>query len=278
MRKIELGKSGEHLTIMGIGTWGVKSFKSKSYYDVWINAIQTGVNEGMTLIDTAELYGNGTSERIVGKSIKAFNRDDLFIATKIFPHHFGYSGVKKAIDRSLKKLDISTIDLIQLHWPNPLGLYKKTIMALEEAVKDGKVRYIGVSNFTRGMLLKFRDMLKNNDLVSNQIQMSVVHQNGIRKQHDFAAKEKITLIAWSPLGHFGFKSVPDQLNNAIKEIAGKRNISWHQTALSWLTSQEVIAIPKSTTPSHIKANATAADIILSKEEIESIYNVKKKNK
>jgi diketogulonate reductase-like aldo/keto reductase len=279
MRKIELGKSGEYIPVIGIGTWGIKRFRSEEYYNSWINAIQIGINEGMTLIDTAEMYGNGQSEKIVGKAIKSFKREDLFIATKIFPHHYGYSGVKKAIDRSLKKLDIKTIDLIQLHWPNPLGLYKNTVKALEESVKDGKVRYIGVSNFTKNMCLKFRSLLKNNDLVSNQIQMSVVHQSGIRKQLEFSNKEKITLIAWSPLGHFGFRSAPASLNDIIEEISLNRNITWHQTALSWLTSQpNVIAIPKSITPSHIKSNAAAADIILTKDEIDRIYLAKKKIK
>lgn len=279
LKKIELGKSKEYVPVMGIGTWGIKRFRGKEYYNTWINAIQTGINEGMTFVDTAEMYGNGQSEKIVGQAIKSFKREDLFIATKIFPHHYGYTGVKKAIDRSLKKLDIKTIDLIQLHWPNPLGLYKKTVKALEENVKEGKVRYIGVSNFTKNMCLKFRNLLKNNDLVSNQIQMSVVHQIGIRKQLEFSNKEKITLIAWSPLGHFGFRSTPTSLNEVIQEIAENRKISWHQTALSWLTSQpNVIAIPKSITPSHIKANAAAADIILTKDEIDRIYHAKKKTK
>ncbi|MHA1341004.1 MAG: aldo/keto reductase [Promethearchaeota archaeon] len=275
MRQIELGKTGEKISIIGIGTWGIKRFKSKEFYQNWIDSIRYSIDLGMNMIDTAEIYGNGQSEKIVGQAIKIYDRDDLFIATKVFPHHYGYKGVKAAVNRSLTKLNLKYIDLIQLHWPNPLMRYKRTVKALEELVDEGKVRYIGVSNFGPKLCEKFRSILKKNELVSNQVQISVAHQRQIKRLHDYAIKNGITLIAWSPFGHRGFKKLPKKLESSINEIAQKRNLNKYQVMLSWLTSQErVQAIPKSTNKEHIKANVQTADIILTQDEINKIYNVR----
>ena len=106
MRKIELGKTGELIPILGQGTWGIKKFRGKKYYEDWKNALRKGIELGITHIDTAEIYGQGTSEKLVGEIISEYNREDLFITSKLFPIHLSYRSMKKATFKSLKRLGI----------------------------------------------------------------------------------------------------------------------------------------------------------------------------
>ena len=126
MRKVELGKTGEQIPILGQGTWGIKSRKGKKYYESWKNSLRRGIELGLTHIDTAEIYGFGTSEKVVGELISEYNRDDLFITSKLFPIHLSLKTMKKAANKSLKRLGINTFDLYLIHWPplSPQGKNK----------------------------------------------------------------------------------------------------------------------------------------------------------
>ena len=104
MRKVELGKTGEQIPVLGQGTWGIKSRKGKDYYDSWKSSLRRGIELGMNHIDTAEVYGFGTSEKIVGELISEYNRDDLFVTSKLFPMHMSFRTMKKAASKSLKRL------------------------------------------------------------------------------------------------------------------------------------------------------------------------------
>ncbi|MHA1819296.1 MAG: aldo/keto reductase [Promethearchaeota archaeon] len=270
MRYVQLGKTSVKIPIVGQGTWRIKSKASESFYKTWKEALKYGIEQGLTLIDTAEVYGYGKSEKIVGEVIKEYDRDKLFIATKVFPHHFGFKGTIKACNRSLKNLGIDTIDLYQLHWPIPWSSLKNTFRAMEQLVREEKIRFIGVSNFWVKRIIKSNSLLKENKIVSNQIQMSIKHPSSMKRQLLWARENGVTLIAWSPFGHYGLKKLNKKLEAVLREIADNRGITLHQVALSWLTSNGVVVIPKSTNKKHIKANAEVADIILSKDEIKSI--------
>lgn len=271
MRKIELGKSGENITIIGQGTWGIEKNQDDLYYKTWIDSLKAGIEHGTTMIDTAEVYGNGASEKTVGEAIKQFPRDNLFIASKVSGFHQRHDQVKKACDQSLKNLGIKTIDLYQVHWPNPFRRLSQTMKAMEELVEEGKIRYIGISNFPVWWMKKVRDNLKKNELVSNQIRISVMKPSAIKKQLPYAKKEGITLIAWSPLNRFGLKGIKPNLRSTLEKIGKDRNLSIHQVALAWLITHENIqAIPKAMHNEHAIENAAVGDIKLTESEMNTI--------
>ena len=276
MRKIELGKTGEKISVIGQGTWGISQRDNKDTLNNWKEALRVGISEGMNMIDTAEIYGWGTSEKLVGEVISEYNRDDLFIATKVAGMQYGYKSVLNACNNSLKKLNIKTIDLYQLHWPIGAGTIKGSLSACEQLVKEGKIRYIGVSNFSAKKVMKAKETLKSNEIVSNQIFISVTHPNVMKnnKQLPMAKKEGVTLIAWSPFGHNGFKKLSPEINSTLEEIGKNKDITKYQVALSWLINHDrIMTIPKSTSPSHIKQNAASGDIVLTQEEMNKINKV-----
>lgn len=271
MKKVQLGKTKETISVVGQGTWGIKTCGSDAHYQKWKDALKIGIDEGMTMIDTAEFYGHGSSERTVGEVIKEYDRDDLFIATKITPIHVFPSLIQRSCDRSLRKLGIDVIDLYQIHFPNPLSSIKNTLHEMERMIDDGKVRHIGVSNFSPKRLQKAMDSMKKYEIVSNQINISVEKPKNMEKHYELSQKLGYTIIAYSPFGHSGLKGLDDSLEQTLVEIGQKHNASKYQIALAWLiNNKRVQAIPKSTSPSHIKANAAAADIILSEGEMKQI--------
>lgn len=184
----ELGKTGERISCVGMGTW-----KLGYNPDAEIAALREGISLGINFIDTAKMYH---SEGAVGMAIKG---EDVFIATKVSPDHFAYDDVIKACNRSLKELGIKAIDLYQLHWPNPNIPIKETMRAMEHLAKLGKIRHIGVSNFSVEEMIEAQDALKSEEIVSNQVEYSPFVREIVDHLGDFCREEKITMIAYSPL-------------------------------------------------------------------------------
>lgn len=273
MRRINLGKTGEKIPVLGIGTWGIKKRKSKEVYDSWRETIRKGIELGMTHIDTAELYGNGLSEKIVGEIIKDFNRDDLFITSKLFPKHIGKSAMKKACTKSCQRLGIKNLDLYLIHWPSFTGSkVKKHMEVMEELVNQGKTRYIGVSNYSLKQFKEGQEFLKKTELVANQLWVNVTKQKHIHESLPFYRKEGVTLTAYSPLGHKGFTDLEGDLKQKMDKVTANHNATVQQIAIAWLINHEgVITIPKTSKVNHLESNLKAAEITLSKEEIELFY-------
>jgi len=144
-----LGRTKEKIPAIGMGTWNIEDSSEV------VKSLLTGLKMGARLIDTAEMYG---TEPVVAKVLK--KDGDVFVATKALPNHFTYNGLIKACENSLKKLGIKTIDLYQLHWPNPLVSIGETMKAMEQLVEDGKIRYIGVSNFSVKRTKEAQEVLK----------------------------------------------------------------------------------------------------------------------
>lgn len=272
MKTIKLGKKGENIPILGQGTWGIKSFRNKLYYEKWKESIIKGIELGITHIDTAEMYGRGTSEQILGQVISEYDRDDLFITTKLFPMHLRYKTMKKAAYKSLKRLGIKEIDLYLIHWPSPFNSIKTQMRVLEDLVNEGKVRYIGVSNFSVEQFKEAQSYLKNTELVNNQLHVSVARQKHIEKSLPFYQKEGIIMTAYSPLGHNGFRNLEGDLKDKLESVARAHNATIQQIAIAWLVNHEnVITIPKAFKLEHIILNAEAANIRLSDKEIKLFY-------
>jgi len=267
MRKVELGKSGEKISIIGQGTWGLNRWKSQAYYHQWRQSLRKGIELGMDHIDTAEAYGFGKAETIVGEVIAEYQRDDLFITSKLLPTHFTHNGMKKAAYNSLKRLNLDFFDLYLIHWPNPIVSTKKYMKVLEELVKEGKTRYIGVSNYSVKQVQTAQNALKKEELVTNQVSANVAKQKHI-KFLPYYQKESITMTAYSPLGHKGFTNLKGKLRETLEQVAHNHQATIQQIAIAWLINMDnVITIPKALQISHVEANAKAAEITLSSDEM-----------
>jgi diketogulonate reductase-like aldo/keto reductase len=271
MRLTVLGKTREKIPVIGQGTWGIKAGKSKEYYEQWKKTLRRGIELGMTHIDTAEAYGWGISERIVGEVVAEYNRDEVFVTSKLLPTHVRYPQMKKATEKSLKRLNLKYFDMYLIHFPNPLIPITRNMRLLEELISEGKTRYIGVSNYSLKKFQNAQECLKKAELVNNQLHVNVVHQQHIIKQLSFYQKHGVTLTAYSPLGHRGLTNLKGGLRDALEKIAKKHNATIHQIAIAWLVNMNgVITIPKAFQIEHLEENAAASDIVLSDEEMKVI--------
>jgi len=272
MRKVELGKTGEQIPVLGQGTWGIKSRKRKEYYDTWKNSLRRGIELGLTHIDTAEFYGFGTSEKVVGDIISEYNRDDLFITSKLFPMHMSFRTMKRAASKSLKRLGINNFDLYLIHWPSRFTSIQKQMKILDHLVKEGKTRYVGVSNFSVEQFKEGSSFL-NTDLVTNQLPANITKQKHLFESLPYYQENGVTLTAYSPLGHRGFSNLKGELIDKLNSIAKTHKATIQQIAIAWLINHKnVISIPKAFKIEHVETNAKAAEITLSENELKLIEN------
>ncbi len=263
-----LGKTGEKVPAIGLGTWMIGGGMTPDYSkdDYYVKIIRKAIELGMWHIDTAELYGDGHSEEIVGKAIKEFPRDEVFITTKVKGSNLAYDDVIKAAKRSLKRLNTSYIDLYLVHWPNPLFPLKETMKAMEKLVEMGLIRYIGVSNFDVGLIEEARSYLSKNDIVNVQNQFSLLSRSDEKTVIPYCQKEGITYTAYSPLGKGTLAR-----NEYLRKIGEKYGKTAAQVALNWIISiPSVITIPKAGKFEHLEENAGAMGWRLSKEDFEAI--------
>jgi len=236
---------------IGLGTYQIEL----SPRDEAISALRRGIELGMTLIDTAEMYGWGRSEEIVGEAIKPFDREELTIVTKVWGTNLAYESVKRSAKASIARLG-TYIDVYLIHWPNPSYPLGETLKAMKELVSEGIIRYIGVSNFSLGQLKEARNLLRNNDIVTNQVEYSLRVRDPEADILPYCQKEKITLMAYSPLDRGRILKRPPQ---KLKVIAARLGKSVAQIAINWLISKPmVVAIPKASKVEHVEENAGAA--------------------
>lgn len=259
-----LGRSGERVPIIGMGTWKMGDGKAETHR-AEVEALEKGIELGMKLIDTAEVYASGRSETVVGEAIRGI-RDKVFVASKVSPEHFAYDDVLASCEASLQRLGVDYIDLYQLHWPNPRIPIQETMKAMDELVSRGKIRYIGVSNFSVRQTIEAQESLPRSELVSNQVRYSPTYREIESDLLPFCEKEKITVIAYSPLdlGQIPADRVP-------KQILRKYEMTPAQIILNWVTyPEQVIAIPKASRLEHVEENATSLDVRLSEEDYQAL--------
>lgn len=248
--------SGEKIAALGLGTWrmGGGLTADRSNDQKYVEAIRYAIKRGITHIDTAEIYGAGHTEEIVGEAIrqqaeKGFDRKKLFITTKVSPQHlFLPSQIRRSCQKSLKRLGLNYIDLYLIHWPNPLALMRAVMRTLDELVKEGKIRYIGVSNFSVRQLANAQKYTKNK-IITNQVHYSLLHHEPEKELLAYCQKEGIILTAYSPLE---IGELAQGEYQALKSVAKKYQKTPIQVALRWLIEKpNVIAIPKASTKPHI---------------------------
>ncbi len=247
-----LGKTDVFVPALGLGTWemGGRFHPDYSQDDDVVEIIRYAVERGMSLIDTAEVYGAGHCEELVGEAIKRFPREKVFIATKVWPDNLRYEAVLKALERSLERLGTSYVDLYQVHWPNPFIPVRETMKAMEKLVDEGKVRFIGVSNFSVKELDEAMSHLSKYDIVSNQVLYNPMSRLIEEELLPFCKKNKITIIAYRPLGKGSL--LKDPYRSRLEKLGRKYNKTPAQLIINWVIRHEnVIAIPKTLKKSHL---------------------------
>jgi diketogulonate reductase-like aldo/keto reductase len=252
----DFGNTGRKVSEIGMGTY-YDPFWIASAFLGWrrggskkVDAIRAGLDLGISLIDTAEIYG---SEPLVARAIEGRNREDLFIATKVWPNHLHRDDVLKSLSRSLIRLGVSYVDLYQIHWPNPRVPMQETMGAMEELIEQGKVLNLGVSNFSLEQVVEANAALKKSQIASVQLSYSLINRQPERSIIPYCEREKIALMAYYPLGHERLANDP-----RLVEFASKYSKTRAQIALNWLTSRRgTFPIPRASSPSHVVENAAA---------------------
>jgi diketogulonate reductase-like aldo/keto reductase len=262
MRTVQL-PDGTEVPALGQGTWHMGERGNAAKAEV--AALKLGIELGMMLIDTAEMYGNGRAEELVAEATQG-QRDKLFIVSKVYPHNASRAGVPAACERSLQRLRTDRIDLYLLHWrgSHPLA---ETVEAFEKLRVDGKIRYWGVSNFDSGDMQSLVRLPGGASCASNQV-LYHVGSRGI--EYDllpWCTEHKIPLMAYSPVGQGGRLLQ----SKALGAVAKRHDATPAQIAIAWsMRHGNVISIPKASDPRHVRENAAAGAITLSGEDLAAI--------
>ncbi len=258
MRNVTLA-NGRQVPALGQGTWHMGANTRTRAAEV--AALKRGLDCGMTLIDTAEMYAEGGAEEVVAEAIGG-RRDDVYVVSKVYPHNASRAGVKSACERSLKRLKVDTIDLYLLHWRGQFPL-AETVEGFEALKRAGKIRAWGVSNFDADDMAELAGVSDRGACQTNQV---LYHLGSRGIEFDLipaCARDGISIMAYSPLGQ---GEVLD--NPTLLEIATARHLMPATVALAWVLRQQgVIAIPKASQLAHVDANAAAQDLQLTTDEL-----------
>lgn len=260
-------KSGFTMPVFGIGTWkmgGILNADPKND-EQDRKGLRIALELGVTLIDTADLYGAGHAEELIGVAIKGFDRDKLFIVSKVYKDKLAYDNVIKACRASLERLRTDYLDLYLIHAPNPEIPIKDTFKALDELKEQGLIREIGVSNFTIDELKEAQSVTKNK-IVVNQLHYNLAYQN-LQEAVDYCRTNDIMVMAYRPIerGALIEKEIP-----VIEDMCKKYGKSKPQIVINWLISQGIVTISKMSDPKHLMENLKSLDFTMDKEDIERL--------
>ena len=251
------GCTGAAVPVIGQGTWMVEEEREAA-------VLRRGIELGMTHIDTAEMYGSGRTEEIVGKAI-AGRRGEVFLASKVLPSNASYDGTLRACERSLRRLGTDHLDLYMLHWPGsyPIG---ETMRALEKLVAERLTRFIGVSNFDVGELQEAERALRHERLACNQVLYHLRERGIERRLIPYCASREIAVVAYSP---FAQGKLPK--SQVLAEIARRHGRTVGQVVLRFLTRDpNLFTIPKTSQAERVRENAGGAGWELAAEDITAI--------
>ncbi len=255
-------KSGDKVPVLGLGTWHMGERKSERAAEV--AAIRLGLDLGIRLIDTAEMYGEGGAEEMLAEAL-AGRRDEIFLVSKVYPHNASRKGVVVACERSLARLKTDRLDLYLLHWRGPVPL-AETVEAFESLKKSGKIRQWGVSNLDAGDMEELAGVPNGNNCASNQV-LYHLDSRGIEwSVLPKCQKAEVMVMAYSPLGQGPLLRKP-----VLKKVADKHGTDPAAIALAWvLRHPGVITIPKAVKPDHVRANMKALDVKLDAEDLKAL--------
>ncbi|RWO91784.1 aldo/keto reductase [Mesorhizobium sp.] len=254
--------SGEAVPVLGQGTWKMGEHARRHADEV--NALKLGLDLGMTLIDTAEMYASGGAEEVVADAI-AGRRDEVFLVSKVLPSNASRTGVPAACEASLRHLRTDRIDLYLLHWPGSVPL-AETVEAFEALKKAGKIRHWGVSNFDTHEMEELVSLPAGDGVQTNQILYNLSQRGPEFDLAPWSRQRGIPLMAYSPVDQGVLAR-----NARLEAIAARHDATPAQLALAWVMAQDgVIAIPKASKQEHIRQNVAALDIELTREDFTEI--------
>jgi aryl-alcohol dehydrogenase-like predicted oxidoreductase len=268
MDTIRLGKSSLCIGRVGSGTMGLGGYftRDESRDGAMIQVLQQAIEGGANLIDTAEIYGDGHAEELVGKAISG-RRSQVVVATKFSPEHSTSQAVIQAAERSLSRLRTDVIDLFQTHWPNPRVPFDQTLEGLQTLLARGWVRCVGLSNASLRQTRACQHAFAPGQFVSLQQQYNLADRYVEQTHLTFCRDNSCALLAYSPLLE-GKLAPVDERQSELGRLAEQLNLTLGQLILAWLLRHpEVVVIPKAGTPKHVSANIAAAQVRLPPEII-----------
>lgn len=231
-----------------------------------VEALRVGIELGMTHIDTAEMYGDGGAERVVGEAIRG-RRDDVFVATKVLPQNASYEGTIEACERSLKALGTDHVDLYLLHWWSDEHPVADTMRAMEALVRRGLTRFVGVSNLDPGQMAQAQAALTTERLACNQVEYHLRERAIESDVLPWCERHRVAVVGYTPLARGGFKK------DVVARIAKRHGRTPRQVALNFLVRRpSLFTIPKASRVEHVRENAGALDFTLSRAEIREIQD------
>ncbi|MCH5461537.1 aldo/keto reductase [Lactobacillus sp. LC28-10] len=257
--------AGHQVPAIGLGTWHMGDEPSLEKQE--IEAIHAGVAAGAKVIDTAEMYGSGRAETLVGKAIKDIPREKLFLISKVLPTNASKDRMERSLDASLERLGVDEVDLYLYHWRGTTPLVE-TVAELQRLTEVGKTKAWGISNFDVADLEELWQLPNGSKAAANEDLFNLGSRGVEYSLLDWQADHKLPFIAYSPVG------APDQINTHlgsnpnVLEVARRHHASAYQVLLAWVVGhQQVLAIPQSSNAEHAKENVLAADIQLTSDDL-----------
>jgi diketogulonate reductase-like aldo/keto reductase len=255
-------RDGDRVPALGQGTWHMGENRRHAADEA--AALRLGIDLGMTLIDTAEMYGSGGAEEVVARAATT-RRDSLFIVSKVYPHNASRTGVVAACERSLKRLATDRIDLYLLHWRGSIPL-AETLEGFLRLERDGKIRHHGVSNFDRADMAEWLALKGGDTVVADQVLYNLARRGPEWDLVPWCRQHQVAIMAYTPLGSGGMLGNP-----VLGEIGRRRGATPAQIAVAWLLRQEsTIVIPKASRPEHVRENRGALEVTLTTEDLTAL--------
>jgi diketogulonate reductase-like aldo/keto reductase len=254
--------SGRKIPILGQGTWRMGEDPDKREEE--IAALRHGLDLGMSLIDTAEMYGEGTAEELIGEAITG-RRAEVFLVSKVYPHNATQQGAIQACERSLRRLQTDYLDCYLLHWRGSVPL-SETIEAFQTLRRAGKILDYGVSNFDVDDMEEAFALSGGDEIVTDQVLYNLEHRGIEWDLLPWCRERGLPLMAYSPIGHSGGEKKELLGNRTVKSVAKRHGVTPAQVALAWLLQRDVIAIPKASSPDHVRENRGALELKLTKQD------------
>lgn len=253
---------GTHVPVLGQGTWNMGDDPARR--DEEVRALQTGLDLGLTLIDTAEMYGDGNSERLVAEAIRG-RRDEVVLVSKVLPGHASRQGTVSACHASLRRLGTDSLDLYLLHWRGRVPL-AETVEALESLRHSGDIRAWGVSNFGPVDLRELAGVPGGEQVATNQVLYNLTRRGIEFDLLPQSQKRGLPIMAYSPVEQGRLAG-----NAALRMVAARHGVGELQVALAWVMRQPgMITIPKAAQVSHVRENRAALDLKLTEDDLNAL--------
>ena len=259
---------GSDMPLLGMGTWHMGENASRGRTE--ISALREGLAQGVRMIDTAELYADGDTERLVGEALRGVPRDSVYVVSKVVPAHAGYSHMRESCEASLARLGLGYLDLYLLHWPGSVPL-RETVECMETLKRDGLIRRWGVSNFDVADMRKLWDTPGGDACVVNQVLYHLESRGVEVELKPWMQRHGVAMMAYCPLAQGGRLAYGLMNEPTLNAVAKRHNATPAQILLAWVMRDgETVAIPKASTPGHMRQNVEAARIALTAEDLDAL--------